>query len=57
MKVRCSECGIQYEQVIDSNDLGEPNLCCEHCVWNVSNNGEARPPHSCREGKALEKVA
>lgn len=52
MKVICDECQVAYEQELDSHELGEPNLCCEHCVWKVSNNGEPQPPHTCKKESA-----
>lgn len=58
MIIRCDECGRLYEQIFDDHDMGEPNFCCEHCLWKASHTvGEPQPAHTCKEIKLKEKVS
>lgn len=47
--VWCDDCGDIFVSSRDAHEMGEPNICCEHCFWRISNNGEPQPPHTCRE--------
>jgi hypothetical protein len=56
MIIRCDKCGRFFEQDFDSHEMGEQNICCEHCLWELSNNGEPQPRHTCKQIELKEKV-
>jgi len=56
MKIfKCDICGRKYtrkDQDFDMHDIGEYNICCESCAWELSHlTGESKPEHTCKEVK------
>jgi len=43
MKLICDVCGEQYYTQTDPHEMGEPRVCSDACMWEISNNGEPKP--------------
>lgn len=47
--LRCDVCGCWYLGAFNEHNIGEPNVCCDHCVWVLTRMvGEPQPPHTCK---------
>jgi len=44
LKLKCDVCGDDYYSQTDEHDIGEQNICSEACMWELSNDGEPKPP-------------
>ena len=50
MILQCSVCQCYFEDEIDPAEMGEPPVCCDVCMWELSHtDGEQQPTlHTCK---------